>query len=166
MATTKRQTKRRAPSHALFWTLLKEMPGYDPRYKDVIKEGLVHEHSGGRTTSLSEMYVRYPREYSLMIEAMKGTPEQRRARYEDSANLARNRVIAAISEWVDKLGYTFESDQAKIHYVLGIACRAANCGNFNAIPESRLSAIYNLYRKRNSVDIIGNPELDFPVLPY
>ena len=36
MATTKKQTARRAPSHALFWTLLKEVPGYDPHYKDVI----------------------------------------------------------------------------------------------------------------------------------
>lgn len=91
MATTKKQTSRRAPSHALFWTLLKEVPGYDPRYKDVIKEGLVHEHSGGRTTSLSEMYTKYPREYSLMIESMKGTSEQRKNRYEDSVNLARRR---------------------------------------------------------------------------
>ena len=37
MATTKRQTKKH--SHALFWTLLKETPGYDPCYKEVIKEG-------------------------------------------------------------------------------------------------------------------------------
>ncbi len=145
--------------------MLKETPGYDLQYKDVIKEGLVYEHSGGRTTSLSEMYTKYPREYSLMIEAMKGTPEQRKNRYEDSADLARKRVIAAICQWVDKLGYTFESQEAKVRYVIGIACRAANCGNFNAIPESRLSAIYNLYCKRNSVDINGNPELDFPVLP-
>lgn len=165
MAITKKQTKKRVPSHALFWTLLKETPGYDLQYKDVIKEGLVYEHSGGRTTSLSEMYTKYPREYSLMIEAMKGTPEQRKNRYEDSADLARKRVIAAICQWVDKLGYTFESQEAKVRYVIGIACRAANCGNFNAIPESRLSAIYNLYCKRNSVDINGNPELDFPVLP-
>lgn len=28
MAITKKQTKKRAPSHALFWTLLKETPGY------------------------------------------------------------------------------------------------------------------------------------------
>lgn len=174
MATKKVQThgrasqskKKHAPSHALFWTLLKEVPGYNPQYKDVIKEGIVHGHSGGHTTSLSEMYTKYPREYSLMIEAMKGTPQQKRARQEDSADLARKRVIAAISEWVDKLGYTFGSREAKIRYVIGIACRAANCGNFNAIPESRLSAIYNLYRKRNSVDITGNPELDYPVLPY
>ena len=44
MATTKKQTKKRLPSHALFWALLKETPGYDPRYKEVIKEGLVYEH--------------------------------------------------------------------------------------------------------------------------
>ena len=112
MATTKKQTSRRAPSHALFWTLLKEVPGYDPHYKDVIKEGIVHEHSRGRTTSLSEMYAKYPREYSLMIEAMKGTPQQKNA---------RRRVIAAISKWVDKLGYSFESREAKVRYVIGIA---------------------------------------------
>ena len=162
MATTKKQTKKRTPSHALFWTLLKEMPGYDPHYKDVIKEGLVHQYSGGHTQSLSEMYSKYPHEYSLMIEAMKGTPEQKKARYEGSAELARKRVIAAISKYVDKLGYTFPTKTDKVRYVIGIACRAANCGNFNAIPESRLSAIYNLYCKRNSVDIEGNPELDHP----
>lgn len=168
MATKKVQThgrasqskKKHAPSHALFWTLLKETPGYDPRYKEVIKEGIVHEHSGGKTTSLSEMYAKYPKEYSLMIESMKGSHEQRKARYEDSANQARRRVIAVICNYVDKLGYTFENDTHKIHYAMSIACRAANCGNFNAIPESRLSAIYNLYCKRNEVDITGNPELD------
>ena len=137
MATTKKQTSRRAPSHALFWTLLKEVPGYDAKY---------------------------PREYSLMIEAMKGTPQQKKTRYDSQENNARRRVIAAISKWVDKLGYSFESREAKVRYVIGIACRAANCGNFNAIPESRLTAIYNLYCKRNSVDITGNPELDFPIL--
>ena len=138
MATTKKQTSRRAPSHALFWTLLKEVPGYDPHYKDVIKEGIVHEHSRGRTTSLSEMYAKYPREYSLMIEAMKGTPQQKKTRYDSQENNARRRVIAAISKWVDKLGYSFESREAKVRYVIGIACRAANCGNFNAIRRAAL----------------------------
>ncbi len=161
MATIKRQIKKRTPSHGLFWTLIKETPGYDPRYKEVIKEGIVYEHSGGRTISLSEMYTKYPREYSLMIEAMKGGREQRKARYEDSVDIARKRVIAAICKYVDKMGYTFLSNTDKIRYVIGIACRAANCSEFNAIPESRLSAIYNLYCKRNKVDINGNPELDY-----
>ena len=82
MATTKKQTKKRLPSHALFWALLKETPGYDPRYKEVIKEGLVYEHSGGRTTSLSEMYTKFPAQYSRMIDAMKPKGEAKQMAYE------------------------------------------------------------------------------------
>ena len=123
MATTKKQTKKRAPSHALFWTLLKEVPGYDPGYKDVIKEGLVHQYSGGRTQSLSEMYSKYPCEYSLMIEAMKGTPQQKKTRYEDSLDKMKKRVIAAICQYVDKLGYTFPTKADKVRYVITLPCR-------------------------------------------
>ena len=161
MATTKRQTKKH--SHALFWTLLKETPGYDPCYKEVIKEGIVHEHSGGRTTSLNEMYENYPSEYSRMIDAMKPKGEKKLMAYEERRDLSAKRVIAAICQWVDKLGYKFRDDRHKLMYVKGIACRAANCGNFNAIPDDKLTAIYNLYCKRNSVGIEGNPELDHPV---
>lgn len=101
MATTKKQTKKRAPSHALFWTLLKEVPGYDPGYKDVIKEGLVHQYSGGRTQSLSEMYSKYPCEYSLMIEAMKGTPQQKKTRYEDSLDkMKKGSLPPSASMWI------------------------------------------------------------------
>jgi len=160
MATTKRQTKKH--SHALFWTLLKETPGYDPCYKEVIKEGITHEHSGGRTTSLNEMYENYPSEYSRMIDAMKPKGEKKLMAYEERRDLSAKRVIAAICQWVDKLGYKFRDDRHKLMYVKGIACRAANCGNFNAIPDDKLTAIYNLYCKRNSVGIEGNPELDHP----
>lgn len=156
-----KQTKKKH-SHALFWTLLKQIPGYNEAYKEVIKEGIVSEASKGKTESLSELYEKYPREYSLMIEKLKGDYYRKQARYEDSRDKAAKRVIAAICAYVDKLGYKFVSREAKIRYVMKIACRAANCWNFNAIPESRLSAIYNLYCKRNSVNIYGNPELDFP----
>ena len=155
MATTKRQTKKH--SHALFWTLLKETTGYDPCYKEVIKEGIVHEHSGGRTTSLNEMYENYPSEYSRMIDAMKPKGEKKLMAYEERRDLSAKRVIAAICQWVDKLGYKFRDDRHKLMYVKGIACRAANCGNFNAIPDDKLTAIYNLYCKRNSVGIEGTP---------
>jgi hypothetical protein len=163
MATTKKQPKRKNASHALFWTLLKETPGYDERYKEVIKEGVVDQYSGGQTQSLSEMYAKYPAAYCAMIESLKAklSADRRKMRYEDALDKMKKRVIAAICQYVDKLGYTFPTPADKIRYVIGIACRAANCGNFNAIPESRLSAIYNLYCKRNSVDIEGNPELDY-----
>lgn len=156
------KTKKR-PNHSLFWTLLKQLPGYNEAYKEVIKEGIVSEASCGRTQSLSELYVKYPREYSLMIEKLKGDSVQRQMRYEDGWDKSAKRVIAAICTYVDKLGYKFINRDEKIRYVKRIACRAANCYTFNAIPESRLIAIYNLYCKRNSVNITGNPELDITI---
>lgn len=158
-----KQTKRK-PNHALFWTLLKQIPDYNEAYKEVIKEGIVSEASGGKTESLSELYKKFPREYSLMIEKLKGDYWQKQERYDAEQEKARRRVIAAICAYVDKLGYKFGSPEEKVGYAKRIACRAANCWSFNMIPESRLSAIYNLYCKRNSVDITGNPELDHPII--
>lgn len=160
MATQKKAKK--PVSHALFWTLIKETPGYKEAYKDVIKEGLVDQYSGGKTCSLSEMYRKYPAEYSNMLEALKGDSAQRQARYEESRNKAAKRVIAAICSWLDKLGYQFETGADKIRYALSIACRAANCANFNAIPESKLVAIYNLYCNKNRVNV-DNPALDYVI---
>ena len=157
-------TKKRKPTHALFWALLKETEGYSEAHKELIKEGIVHQYSGGRTTSLSEMYRKYPAAYSRMIEAMKGDFHQRQARYEAGRDRAAKRVIAAISQWLDRQGYRFGSREEKVRYVLSVACRAANCGNFNAIPESRLTAIYNLFCKKNSVDISGDPIIDHAVM--
>ena len=154
------QKKKKAPSHALFWSLIKETLGYEEAYKDVIKEGLVNQYSGGRTCSLSEMYRKYPAEYSNMLEAMKGDTDQRQARYEEARDKAAKRVIAAICAWLDKLGYKFETRNDKIRYALSMACRAANCANFNAIPESKLTAIYNLYCNKNSVNT-DHPAMDY-----
>lgn len=161
MATQKKTKK--TVSHALFWTLIKETPGYKEEFKDVIKEGLVDHYSGGKTCSLSEMYRKYPAAYSNMLEAMKGDARQRRARYDEERDKAAKRVIAAICSWLDKLGYQFETRDDKIRYALSIACRAANCNNFNAIPESRLTAIYSLYCKKNSIEINGDPALDYVI---
>ena len=162
MKQTHKQTKR-SPSHALFWSMLKEMPEYNERYKEVIKEGIVHQYSGGRTSSLSEMYLHHPAEYSKMIEEMKGSQEQRRKRYDTERDLAAKRVIAAISEWLFKTGYTFKDGRHKLAYIKGVACRAANCSGFNKIPMSKLSAIYNLYRKKNEVNTDRSPELNHPI---
>ena len=155
------KTTKSKPTHALFWSLLKETPGYQEAYKEVIKEGIVHEYSGGRTTSLSEMYRKYPAEYSEMVEAMKGDSHRRQMRYEAGRDRAAKRVIAAICKWLDRQGYRFGSREEKIRYVLSVACRAANCPDFNRIPESRLTAIYNLFCRKNSVDISGQPELNY-----
>ena len=83
------ETKKKKPAHALFWSLLRETEGYNEAYKEVMKEGIVHRYSGGRTMSLSEMYRLYPAEYSRMIDAMKGDSLQRQARYEASRERSR-----------------------------------------------------------------------------
>lgn len=155
-------TQKKAPSHALFWTLIKETTGYNEAHKELIKEGLVHQYSGGLTCSLSEMYRKYPDKYSLMLDALKGNAAQRKARYETARDKAAKRVIAAICCWLDKLGYRFENRDDKIRYTLAVACRAANCANFNAIPESKLIAIYNLYCNKNKVNT-DNPALDHTI---
>ena len=153
---------KKKPTHALFWTLLRQTPGYNEAYKEVMKESLVWEASGHRTASLSELYRKYPKAYSLMIEQMKGDRSQRQQRYEDEADTARKRVIAAIAKDLDRCGYTFHSQADKVAYIRRIACRAANCANFNRIPLSRLQAIYNLYCERNRVELPQKPELELP----
>ncbi len=149
----KRITKN--ASHAQFWVLIKDIPGYKDSYKDVIKEGLVSQYTGGNTSSLSEMFEKYPEAYANMIESLKGDAYRRQARYDVERDKMAKRVIAAICKWVDKLGYEFENDFRKLSYVKGIACRASNCSDFNKIPESSLSAIYALYCKRNKIGSAG-----------
>ena len=156
----RKKAGRKSPAHALFWALLKETPGYRDEYREVVKEGVVHRYSGGRTTSLAEMYRSYPAEYSEMIEAMKGSGEERKIRYEAARDKAAKRVIAAICAWIDKAGYRFGDSREKIRYAISVACRAANCPEFDKIPESRLTAIYSLFCRKNEVDFSGNPEVE------
>ena len=95
-----------------------------------------------------------------------------KARYEEARDKAAKRVIAAICAWLDKLGYKFETRNDKIRYALSMACRAANCANFNAIPESKLTAIYNLFlgplqSKRHFFDVFASSvPLIFTGLPF
>ncbi len=157
------KTTKKKHNHALFWTLLKQIPGYNEAYKEVIKESVVSEASGGRTESLSELYEKYPREYCLMIEKLKGDSRERQARYDAKQELARRQVIAVICAGLDKRGYKFESAERKVAYAKGVACNASNCGRFNAIPLSRLQAIYNDWKKKNEVNVNCNPILDLPI---
>ena len=115
--------EKESPVARPFWSLIKETLGYEEAYKDVIKEGLVNQYSGGKTCSLSEMYKKYPTEYSNMLEAMKGNTEQRRVRYDEDRDKAAKRVIAAISSWLDKLGYKYPTPTDKIRYAMAVACR-------------------------------------------
>ena len=148
---TTAKTSKKPKSHALFWSLLKETPGYNEKYKDVIKEGIVMKFTNEATSSLSEMYKKFPAEYSLMIEDMKGDFNKKKERYDEDRDRVAKRVIAAICTFLDKSAYIFTSSGAKIAYAKSVACRAASCPSFNKIPLSRLSAIYGEYCNKNSV---------------
>ncbi|WP_099465871.1 hypothetical protein [Parabacteroides provencensis] len=138
-------------THGLFWSLLKNVEGYNSAYKDVIKDGLVYKYSDQKTTSLNELYEKYPDAYCRMIEDLKGTFTERQERYYDGLDKERKRVIAAICGWIDKVGYKFDNPSEKIVYAKAVACRAANCALFNKIPASRLTAISFLYSNKTDV---------------
>jgi len=153
-------TQNKYRTFGLFWSLLKQLPDYDAKFRDTIKEGIVCQYTNGKTSSLSDMYNRFPREYARMIEDMKGDAAARRERYEERQDVSRKRVIAAICTWIDRLGYKFPTKNDKIRYAKTIACRAANCSNFNEITDSRLIAIYNLYCQKNRVNV-KDPVVDY-----
>jgi hypothetical protein len=152
-------TKVKNKTHGLFWQLLRLTPGYDGRFRDVIKEGTVYEYSNGRTESLSEMYEKYPGDYCRMIDDMKRSlpRETRQDIYRSAANLARRRVIAAVCTWMDKQGFAFPDEKTRTAYAIKAACRACNSSDFNAISESRLTAVYSLFCKKNAVSINNDP---------
>lgn len=147
-----KETKKRSV-HAKFWSLLRLTPGYEEKYKDLIKEGIVNEYSGGKTTSLAEMYERYRKEYDAMIASMAGDPSVKRKQIDKERDLWAKRVIASICSWIDLNRYQVEN---KVDYAKRIACRSARCERFNKIPLSKLRAIYAMYRKMNGV--LRNPE--------
>lgn len=159
-----RKSKTNRFRHALFWSLLKKIPGYNEDYKDVIKEGVVGEYSSGKTDSLTELYQKYPGDYSRMIDGLKQTVQGGKAAlYDEESDKMRKRVLAVICAGIEKKKYQFRSKEEKVEYAKRVACRAANCIRFNAIPLSKLQAIYNDWVKKNDVDVNRVPELTHPI---
>ena len=146
--------------HGAFWRLLRLLPGYDEREREELKRTLVRQWSGGRTESLSELWERWPAEYSRMVDALKGGRRQRLAAYEKGRDRSAKRVIAAVCGYIDKCGYRFGSPAEKVAYAKSVACRSANCRDFNKIPMEKLDAIYAMFRKKGSVDVGWNAALN------
>lgn len=138
-------------THGRFFSLLKQTPGYVSKYREQMKEALVEHYSAGKTSSLSELYDKYPSAYERMIYNMKKermvSPQAKRV-YNPEADIWRKRVIASICSWVDKNGI---STNDKVSYAISMACRAANCSDFNRIPQTRLAEIYNAFLRSNEV---------------
>lgn len=138
-------------THGLFWELLRKQVNFHPDYQEDLKANIVMEYSGGKTSSLTMMYNKYPAAYFNMIAALKEragyTPQARRF-YDPESNTWRKRVIKVIGIQIDRLNV---EPSEKMEYIKAIACRQAPCRDFNKIPVSRLAEIYNYWLKRNEV---------------
>lgn len=56
--------------HKWFFTCVKSIDGYNSGFAKDIREGIVFDHSGGKTTSLSELYEKYPALYWRMKKSL------------------------------------------------------------------------------------------------
>ncbi|PKO97053.1 MAG: hypothetical protein CVU12_01940 [Bacteroidetes bacterium HGW-Bacteroidetes-7] len=151
-------------THGRFFALLKQTPGYVSKYREQMKIALVEHFSDGKTSSLTEMYEKYPDAYERMIYNMKKerlvSPQSKRV-YDPEADIWRKRVIAAICKWVDRNGIKTND---KVSYAISLACRAANCSSFNRIPQVRLAEIYNAFIKKNSTAVECNVQQEIELL--
>ncbi len=101
-----------------------------------LKHELVHQVSGGKTTSVKELT---DKEYNELISYLKN-PKQ--ATNNSEMDKLRKRVIASIFGFFKMVG-----KQVNIGYVKAIAVRASGKGidDFNKIPRTKLQAIYNMF---------------------
>lgn len=155
--------KKAKHTHGLFWSLLKHVPGYKEANKNSFKGLFVEQYTNGATDSLSEMYSRYPTEYSEMIQELKSlVPQEKLDEKRDQLN---KRLLRVMCLWVDTKGYKFDSDADKIAYVKKIACRKASCEYFNKIPKSLLNDFYHSYCRMLQASLTVIPDADYVVSP-
>ena len=78
-------------------------------------------------------------------------------RYNQAANNWRRRVIAAIAGFLDaspEFGEMMAREapadpyRFKMNYIIGIACKASGCDEFNNIPIARLQNLYNCFLRK------------------
>lgn len=163
-------------THGLFYSLMKQVPGYNAEYRDVIKEGLVGAASKGKTCSLTELWEKWPADYHRMIEEMKiatrtspPTPLPRERGIDrptgekkaDAKDKWRKRCIAAVCGWLDARNVHFATREEKVGYAIGCICRAGSASELNAISEARLKDVYNEFKRKTAVVVAARPETDF-----
>lgn len=125
-----------------FYALLKQVPtgGNSPAE---IKERLVDNFTNGRTTSLRAMHTA---EYNQMLNSLENIGGNGSSHNESKNDVWRKRAIASV------FGYLAKVNRRKydIGYVKAIILRCAGVEytSFNKIPNSRLRAIYNEFRRQ------------------
>lgn len=114
---------------------------------DETRAELAYQFSTGRTTHVGSLTIA---EAAEMIGNLKAN----QSRADTTADVWRNRLMAAVGAYLRAFNYT-ENPAA----IKAIACRAAGMPNadcFNQIPLDRLRGLYNSFRNaardRHSVD--------------
>lgn len=135
-------TKTRTSNpHAWFFAYVNGLEGYNKDFAKVIREGIIIEHTGGLTGSLSELYYNYPAKYALMKREL-----TRQA--VDELDNARKRLIAVLFSWLKN-----NEKEPTIQYVKAIACKSAKVENFNDIQLSQLKNLYRIFGTKNTKDL-------------
>lgn len=78
----------------------------------------------------------------------------------DDMDAKRKQLIAAIGGWLRSMGMSEGLDKIK-----AIACRAAECKDFNRISEERLNSLYYAFKKKQR-DVRNVEELTTEMLNY
>ena len=130
-------TKTRNP-HGWFFRYLQTIGDEDT---DEARKALVHDYSGGKTESLSELYDKHPRLYQKMRNTL--SPVQRQV--SDPLDIHRKRLMASIFERLEDQGIKGKS----FDYVKSVACKAANVDRFNDIPLPTLKSLYRKFGEKN-----------------
>lgn len=129
-----------ANPHAWFYAHLKTVEGWGQGYDEVIKEGVVSAYSDGMTTSLKQLYERYPKLYNRMRSELSNRTKTKRAEQDPRLDKARKKLIAAIFSHLEDKGYIPDMD-----YVKRVACNGAKVTRFNDIPLNTLKNLYNQF---------------------
>jgi len=121
-------------------SLLGQQKGAKTMGLNVMKCKMAQEISRGRTTEVKQLN---DSEYNALISNLKNTSV-----IANKLDKARKRVIASIFGFFNLI-----EKPISIEYVKAIAVRATGdgCKSFNAIPESKLRAIYNEFLRQQKV---------------
>lgn len=133
MKTTAKPSKKKTNPHGWFFTYTRSLEGYDKDYEKVIREGIVCQHSGGKTESLKTLYEAYPTLYNRM-------KKQLQFEQPGEVDKARKRVMAVLFSYAQFNGYKADKE-----YVKRIACNAAQVDSFNAIGHVKLRQLYRIF---------------------
>lgn len=134
--------KQATNPHKWFFSYVQNIDGFDKSFEKEIRAGIVEDFSDGKTSSLSELYKKYPTLYNAM-------KRQFTSELKDREDKARKRLIAAIFSTLENNGYKPTTD-----YVKRVACQAAKVKWFNDIPLNTLKDLYNKFRNKNQKSLL------------